>query len=278
MSEQNASTTPTPKRRWRRTVRILGLLAILLVVLIVTAPWIVAHTGLRDEAINAIVASPSVKASSDSASFGWFSPLSVHGLHLNSTNNHVDVRVEDIAAEQAPYQLWSSAPDLGTIKLDKPHVTLELPLDVQIQERHHRVEPTFTAILKDAALTVRLAGQDEPVIDVDGIDMTFRVEKAEEGRVLTLDPVVIFDRRKLSAKEANKLIHLFDPTMSDNPELGGEFSFSLDKLRIPIGVPRDEAVKHMEVEGKLVLHQVSTDVKNPMVQAMVHVVADMNGK
>jgi hypothetical protein len=116
------------------------------------------------------------------------------------------------------------------------------------------------------------------VIDVDGIDMTFRVEKAEEGRVLTLDPVVIFDRRKLSAKEANKLLHLFDPTISDNPELGGEFSFSLDKLRIPIGVPRDEAVKRMEVEGKLVLHQVSTDVKNPMGQAVVQLVADMNGK
>jgi hypothetical protein len=278
MSEQSASTTPTPKRRGRRTIWFLGLFAILLVVLILAAPWIVAHTGLRDEAINSIMASPSVTASSDSASFGWFSPLSVHGLHLYSSNKRVDVRVEDIVAEQSPYQLWSSAPDLGTIKIDNPHVILELPLDVQIQERHNRLEPTLTAILKDAGLTVRLAGQGEPVIDVDDINMTARIEKAEEGRVLTLDPVVIFDRRKLSAKEANKLLHLFDPTMSDNPDLSGEFTFSLDKLRIPIGVPRDEAVKRMEVEGKLVLHQVSTNVKNPTGQALVQMVADMNGK
>ena len=141
-----------------------------------------------------------------------------------------------------------------------------------------RLEPTFTATIKDAALTVRLAGEDEPVIDIDGIDLTFRVEKAEEGRVLTLDPVVIFDRRKLSPKLTNKLLQLFDPTMTDTPQVSGEISLSLDKLRIPIGVPRDKAVKGMELEGKLVLHQVSGEVKNPLRQALVRLVADMNGK
>jgi hypothetical protein len=259
-------------------IRILGIFVVLLVILLVAAPWIVARTALRDEAINAIVASPSVTASSDSASFGWFSPLSVHGLHLNSTNNHVDIRVEDVAAGRSLYQLWTSAPDLGTIKVEKPHVFLELPLNVQVQRRLNRLEPTFTAIVNDAALTVRLTEEDEPIIDIDDINMTLRVEKAEEGRVLTVDPVVIFDRRKLSLKLANSLLQLFDPTMSDTPELGGEFSFSLDKLRIPIGVSNDQAVKHMEVEGKLVLHEVSAEVKNPIRQALVRLVADMNGK
>src|SRR6516165_6411041 len=279
MSVQTAANNPTPKRRRFRILWILGIAAILLAVLIVAAPWIVAHTGLRETAINAIVASPTVTASSDSASFGWFSPLSVHGLHLKSTNNHVDMRVDDLAAEKPPYQLWASAPDLGTVKVEKPHVLLELPLDVNI-ERTKRLglEPTFTANVKDAALTVRRTGQDEPVIDVDAINMTIRVEKAEEGRVLTLDPVVIFDHRKLSPKLAGNLLHLFDPTMSDIPEINEEFSLSLDKLRIPIGVPRDQAVKRMEVEGKLVLHDVSTGVKSPMGQALVKLVADMNGK
>src|SRR6516164_2860977 len=192
MSEPTAASTPTPKRRTFRILRILGILAILLVVLIAAAPWIVAHSGLRDRAINSILASPSVTASSDSASFGWFSPLSVHGLHLNSTNHHVDVRVEDVTTERSPWQLWASAPDLGTIKVLKPHVLLELPLDVQVQGPSDWLEPTFTAIVKDARLAVRLTEQDEPVIDVDNINMTIRVEKAEEGRVLTLDPIVTF--------------------------------------------------------------------------------------
>ena len=208
MSEPTVASAPTPipKRRGRRILRFLGIVAILLVVLILAGPWIVAHTGLRDHAMNALIKSPSVTASSDSASFGWFSPVAVHGMHLNSTNKHVDIDVEDIAADRSPLQLLSSAPDLGTITLDKPHVRLELPLDVDIQRPGSRlVEPTFTAIVKDAGLTVRLAGQDEPVLDVDGINMTVRVEKAEEGRVLTLDPVVIFDHRKLSPKLAKQV-------------------------------------------------------------------------
>ena len=70
MSEPTATKTPTPKKRRFRALRILAIFAILLALLILAAPWVVAHTGLRDKAINEIVASPTVTASSDSASFG----------------------------------------------------------------------------------------------------------------------------------------------------------------------------------------------------------------
>jgi hypothetical protein len=263
---------------WSGWLSPLCISAILLAGLIAAAPWIVTHTRLRDRAINSILASPTVTAFSASASIGWFSPLSVHGLRLTSTKNHVDVRVEDITTERSPWQLWASAPDLGTIKVEKPHVLLELPLDVRVQRPHLRLEPTFTAIVEDAGLTVRLAGQDEPVIDVHDINATLRVEEAEEGRVLTLDPVVIFDRRKLSPRLASKLLYLFDPTMSDNAQISGVVSLSLDKLRIPVGVPWDRAVRRMELEGTLVLHDVSTDVSSPMRQMLVQLFADMNGK
>ena len=236
--------------------RILGILAILLVVLILVAPLIVANTGLRDRAINAILASPSVTASSESASFGWFSPLSVHGLQLASTNQHIDIHVEDIAAERSPLAALGSAPDLGTIRLEKPHVRLELPLDLKIEGKTHKLEPTLTAILKDAALTLRIPALNEPALEVDGINMTVRVEKADDGRVLTLDPMVIFDKREISPNLAKKLLHLIDPTLGDAPQVAGKVSLSLDKLRIPIGIPRDQLAQRIEVEGKLGLHQV----------------------
>jgi hypothetical protein len=256
----------------------LGIFAILLATLIATAPWIVARTGLRNRAINAAMASPSVTASSDGASLGWFSPPSVRGLRLCSTNHHVEIRVDTVAMERSPYQLWCSAPDLGTIRAEKPHVILEWPLAVQLREQRFWLEPTFTAIVKDAALTIRLTGQDAPVIDVDGIDLTFRVEPGEDGRVLTLDPVVIFNRRKLTPRLACGLLQLLDPMMSDTTDISGEITLSLDKVHIPIGVPRGDAVRHMEVEGKLVLHEVSARVANPMWQTLVRLVADMNGK
>ena len=109
--------------------------------------------------------------------------------------------------------------------------------------------------------------------------MTLRVEKTEEGRVLTLDPVVIFDRRKLSPKLTNRLLESVRSDRWPTPrKSSGEISLSLDKLRIPIDVPRDKAVQGMELEGKLVLHDVSGEVRNPLGQSLVQLVADMNGK
>jgi hypothetical protein len=218
-----------------------------------------------------------VTASSEGASFGWFSPLAVHGLNLKSSNNHIDIRVEDITAERPHLQMLTSVPDLGTITVEKPHVQVQLPLDVKI-ERAHLLEPLFTANVKDAALTVRLAGQDEPALEVDGINMTARVEEAAEGRVFTLDPMVVFDKRKLSPKLASKALHLIVPSLSDAPEVAGEVTLSLDKLRMPLGIPKEKVVKQIEMEGKLGLHQVSMDIKNPMGQMLVQLVADMNGK
>src|SRR6516162_630319 len=277
MSEQAPASTP--KRRGLRIMWILGIFAILLVILILAAPWIVAKTGLRDRAINAILASPSVTASSQNASFGWFSPLSIHGLQLNSANNRIDIRVEDITSDESPLQVWKSSPDLGTIRVEKPHVTLELPLELKLERAQRlELEPTFTAVVKDAALTVRVPDLDVPAIDVDGINMTFRVENADGGRVLTLDPLVVFDKRKLSPKLADKCLHLIDPTLGEIPDLGGEISLSLDKLRIPLGISGDELATRVEVEGKLSFHQVSTPVKSPLRQALVHLVAHMNGK
>jgi len=279
MSEQTTSTSSPPTRPWRRMIWFLGILVILLVVLIAAAPWIVTHTSLRDTALNRILAGPSVTASTESASLGWLSPLSVQGMQLSSTNKHVLIRVENIAAERSPWQLWSSAPDLGTINVENVHVQLELPLDIQIQESGKRLEPTFAAVVKNVALTVRKTGEEEPIIDVPDVNLSLRVEKAEKGgRVLTLDPTVLFDKAKVSPKLANRLLHLFDPTMSDNVDVGGEISLSLDKLRVPIGVSKDEAAKQIEMEGKLVLHDVSTPVSNPLSQSLVHLVADINGK
>ena len=141
-------------------MQIMGIaVAILLVVLILLllAPLIVAKTSLRDRLINAILASPSVRASSHSASFGWFSPLSIRGLQLHSTNKHIDIRVDYITAERSPWKLLTSLPNLGTIRVTKPHVRLELPLDMKI-ERRDRIKPVFTAVVTDAALTVRALG------------------------------------------------------------------------------------------------------------------------
>src|SRR5262249_31783471 len=138
-------------------------------------------------------------------------------------------------------------------------------------------EPTFEAVVRNASLTVRDA-EEEPIIEVDDVNLTCRVEATAEGRVLTVDPVVIFNRRKLSPRLLSKLLHLFDPTLRDAPQIGGEVSLALDKFRVPLGIPREQVARRIEVEGKLSLHQVATEAKSPLSQALVHLVASVNDK
>jgi hypothetical protein len=60
--------------------------------------------------------------------------------------------------------------------------------------------------------------------------------------------------------------------------VAGQVSLSLDRLRMPLGVPPDQAFKRLEMSGTLQLHEVSTKVDSPLLQAMVKVVADRFGK
>jgi hypothetical protein len=52
----------------------------------------------------------------------------------------------------------------------------------------------------------------------------------------------------------------------------------LETFRVPLGVPRSEVEKRVELAGKLQLNQVSVSTKTPLIQAMVKVLADMYGK
>jgi hypothetical protein len=71
---------------------------------------------------------------------------------------------------------------------------------------------------------------------------------------------------------------LINPLLGDAPELGGTFSLSLDKLRAPLGVPRDHLAQRLEMEGKLTLHQLVTEGKNPLNQALGQLLADLHSK
>jgi hypothetical protein len=129
-----------------------------------------------------------------------------------------------------------------------------------------------------ASLVVKLKDGDKAVLTVDNLNLNFSVEDSKDGRMLTLAPVTVFKRQKLTRDLGDDLVHLVAPTLTDVTGVQGEISLSLDRFRIPVGVPKDEFAKRLDLAGTLQLHQISTDVKAPLLQAMVKVLADMHGK
>lgn len=274
MSDQSTGNTVPKKRK-----RLFWLAAVLLLFLVIAGfatPWIIANTGLRDRLINAIMGTPNLTASTKAASFGWFSPLRIEEVEITGKLNRFRVDVENLTAARSWPMLLVFSPDLGTITVEKPHAQLILPLGER-GSRSTIVSPTFTAEVHDAALTVQTPEVDGPIIDVDGIDLTLHIDKAGEDRVLTLDPVDIFTRRKLTTTVCSRLLQLISPALNDATHVDGEYSLTVNKLRIPIGVPEDQLIAGIELEGELALHKVSMEAEGPMLQAIGKVLADLYG-
>jgi hypothetical protein len=274
MSDQPVKDSGRPKRH--RLKRVVWVTVIILVVLVLAGPWIVAHTGLRDLLINKILGSPDLTASTKSASFGWFSPLSVDGLKIESKQGHFRAEVEKVNADQPWPKLIASSPELGSITIEKPHIFVQLPPG-ELGERTKILEPTCTAMVRDAALTVRVE-ESEPVIDIDGIDVTLHIENDRGTRIARLDPVEIFKKRQLVPRHCSQLLQLMSPAIDRATHVEGSYSLSVDKLRVPLDLPRDQLAKNIEVEGKLALHQIAIDSGGPLLRALVKLVSDVYGK
>jgi hypothetical protein len=93
-----------------------------------------------------------------------------------------------------------------------------------------------------------------------------------------VEPVEVFRKKKLSLGVAAGLVKLLAPDVHSDRQVAGEISLSFTKLRIPLGVGRDQQFTQLEAEGKLTLHQVASEVKSPLWQGLIRMLAYMNGK
>ena len=175
----------------------------------------------------------------------------------------------------------------GSVGLDKTlDLFVELPrLDPALRKEKGPAKCRITGTIdnpriavEDASLVLRQADRKEPILAADGINLSMRVEDAASGRVLAVEPVEVFKKKKLSLGVAPGLLKLLAPDVQSERQVDGEISLSFSTLRIPLGLPEDQAVKQLEAEGKLTLHQVSSEVKGPMWQGLIRLLADMNGK
>jgi hypothetical protein len=174
----------------------------------------------------------------------------------------------------------------GSIGIDE---TLDLCVDLpRLRKGKHDKGPLQCNItgtlglpkiaIPDALLVVQLKDGDKAALTVDNVKLNFSVEASGAGRMLTLAPVTVFKKQKLTPEVGDQLLHLIVPTLSDLTGVQGDISLLFDKFRVPLGVPESELEKKVELAGKLQLIQISVATKTPLLQTMVKVLADMYGK
>ncbi|MDG2221910.1 MAG: hypothetical protein P8L85_11040 [Rubripirellula sp.] len=251
--------------------------ASLLGLLVISTPTIIARTGIRDQLINAIIAASHLSASTEGASVGWLSPLSVDGLRINGMQNRFQVEVDRVTADRSWPRLLTSSPNLGKITVEKPHVKLMLPLTNEAALTT-TLATNFTAAIHNAALSVEHDRLDEPLIDVNGIDLTVHLQESDQGMLLSVDSLDIYQHEELTPKYCSQLLGMINPSLQDAANIDGEFSLSLAKFDVPIGVTEEQFLQHLQLQGELALHQVAIETESELLQALSKLVADAHDK
>lgn len=285
MDHANESATDKSKQGFRPIVKIcvVGLAIALLL------PLVLGKTALRDIVLNAIVDSDKLTLQSSSASLGYFSPISVTGLSVESNDKKDKVSFQQISADRSWVGMLFSRPELGNFRFDQPNVDITVEpktTGAQAQEPSKGSRstapllPKLTANIVDATVIVRTSPNQPPPIDLTGINAEVRLERRGSISVLILEPARLFDHQPLTPQLCGQGLQLIAPLLADEVSASGEFSLNLTKCEIPVGsVPdaKGEKVSALQVSGQLDLHSAHVSLKNTLASNVVAMVVQLAG-
>lgn len=271
--DARAPTQPSKSRRWRRY---LAVAAAVIVIMPLLAPYVASSDFFRDRVLNAAVGDL-LEVQSESASFGWWNPVTIEDLTLDSVEHGLQVEVAELRSDRAWWELWWSPYDLGHMDFIQPSARINL--DWKNFGGYSAGDvPQFSAALRKASLSVDLQRMKQPVIDLEAFDLALRVERMNQGEYLVIDDAVVFHNRQITADACSQFLQLIDPTLGDVVRAEGQFTLQLDRLKLPLNVDLAESERHMSLAGTLELHQVTTAATTPLLKGIVRVAADMHNQ
>lgn len=280
---------PATKTRKKSKRRIWLILLLILLVLTWLAPSIIARTALRDRVLNAIIDNPDWNISSKSASFGWLTPLTINDLEIQNSENNNRLQIGRLEADRSWFSLWLAKDDFGSFVVDRAKLVVtendaEEPAADSItdlawtfQNRDYELLPKLTAEIRQAHVIIRNQNKTEPVIDIDGIDLTVHLTSENGRSYLELDPFQVFDHQELTREICTQGLQLVYPVLAEEVDVRGSISAELNRVRVPLTVPRDEIPQYLAVEGKVQFHEIDVQIKNSVTQRLARMLANLMG-
>jgi hypothetical protein len=271
-----APIAPQPKRRrsWRI---VLGILALVFAG-IIALPYLLCWTPLRNLTLQVAAHQVHGTLTTSDASFGWFSPPTVHGLEIRSADDKPVVSVAAIELDRSLWELLRDPRDVGLVRIENPQVNLVVHEDrtTNLAEtfpppRELRASPRglLDLAVKVAASNIgfswQLAGSDHQW-SVGGIQLQAALQPArmtESHRAeLVIDPGKILDHYELSPAMCDDVLKFAAPILAHAPEVHGQVSLKLGGGRLPLELPRSG-----QLSGELTLHAIDVS-PGPMARAL----------
>ena len=200
------------------------------------------------------------------------------------------VDFERIQADKSWLTMFWRRPDLGKFTFVRPTIGLVTgdaneqtpPVErVTTTEPPDKIAwlPILTADIENASVVVRRPGDDNPIVDLEDINVTFHLERDEFGSVVVINPVTIFDRQELTPELCNKGLQLVAPLLGNEIGADGEFSFRIDKFSLPVGgIGTADEARRIEIAGAVQLHRASVGLKDTVIARVIGLVTELLGE
>lgn len=262
-------TSPRRFRRW-------WMIPVAIVVVLLATPYVLAKTTLRDRLLNVIASSNDVTVQSRDASLGYFSPLALRGLQVQSTDDSTRIAIEEIRGERSWLSLLFSRPELGVFRIDQPAVEIMVTMkprdndgptgELETSKPKKKTLdplqlPTLAAEIRGASLILRTAPNQPPPIQVDDFAIDLRIDRVDGQPTLIVDPGVVFDHQPITPQLCRQGLQLIAPLLSDEIEADGDFSLRLDQFVVPLAKENDSAPSPL-IRGVLHLHQANVGLRD----------------
>jgi hypothetical protein len=263
---------------------------VLLIALVAAAPYAAQLPPVRDRIVAAVAEKQNVRAEVGGASFGWFTPLELRDVRVESPYGDPLLDVERLQAEKPWWGLALSGKRLGSFLVERPEVTLIAspsgwnfegigppPGDgAKAAPGQPRRKPELQAEVRGAAVALYRTGIDEPLVDVSGVDVSTRIQYVDDTRWLIVEPFQPLDHKPLTPEMCDNGLELIAPILASATWVEGNVSLEVDEFHLPLRSDRQAAGAPTAVaSGNLTLHSVETGLRNPVLQEIAGKVASL---
>lgn len=264
-------------RKRRRWLRRLLVLAVVLLVAVAAAPYLLARAPFRDWLLGAALSQLNGTVRSGGATFDWFQPVALYDFEIIDPAGQPLLRVPVVRGNVELWRLLVSPSNLGVFRIERPRLEIVLhqggsnlkDLLAQLDQDQDDSPDDANRLIGGATVGVDLVSgtvvvrrSDSPRSwDAREIRISARVERAPDGRTrqLVVEPGRILDHTTITPEVCDDFLKFFAPTMAKVTRAGGTFSLDLDRYRVPLDEP-----DRGEVAGRLTLHEVKAG-PGPMV-------------
>ena len=264
-------TNPARMRRIRIVWGALFAFAVTVAVL----PTVSSPTGLCNWLLRRALGGGRLQVTVEHASLGWVTPLRLSKLTAVDQQQKLTLHIEQVAAQPWP-KLWWSFPDLGELRFERPRCDMVATSGSSLSELlppRRRRQPTLQGIVEQAEFRVRPAVGAAPVIQVDGLDLKFRIAETARGRTLQLEPTELLRQEPLTPEVFQRGLQLVAPILAHSAAFVGSVSLRLDECRVSLDSPPDAKESGSRLSGVLTFHSVSAGLKNPLLLQLTAVVS-----